>query len=170
MNESLGISVTNMCYQCYALNELCPDCLEAKEIRDIQNAHQIVDEHSDYYFRGYGANKTAVASAGSLGEPSPLSSLRDETSGHDWVGSVIKLSNRTKRYKIGASMTDTTIREYLVIEEIDGDHRDEFLEPIANLTDRFMDLETSLTITHGETICTSCHLVCNKHAVCPNCN
>lgn len=91
MNEALGISVTNMCYQCYALNELCPDCLEAKEIRDIQNAHQIVDEHSDYYFRGYGKNKTAVASAGSLGEPSPLSSLRDETSGHDWVGAVTRL-------------------------------------------------------------------------------
>jgi hypothetical protein len=46
---SNGISITNMCYQCQALTELCPDCLELKDSRDIDIAHQIVDDGNLQY-------------------------------------------------------------------------------------------------------------------------
>jgi RNA polymerase subunit RPABC4/transcription elongation factor Spt4 len=46
----------------------------------------------------------------------------------------------------------------------------EFKESVSMLIDRLYDLETSLTITSGETICQDCHLVYNKYAPCPNCN
>ena len=49
MSESLGISIPSMCYQCQALTELCPDCLEQKDARDIHIAHQIVDEGNLQY-------------------------------------------------------------------------------------------------------------------------
>jgi hypothetical protein len=47
---------------------------------------------------------------------------------------------------------------------------DEFKESVSMLIDRIYDLETSLLITPGETICQACHLVYNKYAPCPNCN
>jgi hypothetical protein len=50
------------------------------------------------------------------------------------------------------------------------DREDEFLEPIVQLADRLYDLETSVTMTSNEVICSDCHLAHNKHAVCPNCN
>jgi len=150
MTESLGISVSAMCYQCQALSELCPDCQELKDSRDADIAHQIVDE-------------------GNLQYQYVWSQTQSDLSGHDWIGSVVKISERTKRYKVRAEMTDTSIREYLVIEESE-DHRSEFLDPISVLTDRFYDLETSITITSAEVICQDCHLVYNKWSNCPNCN
>lgn len=66
MSESLGIQITNMCYQCQALTELCPDCLEQKDSRDIEIAHQIVDE-------------------GNLQYKFIWSIIRDQPSGHDWT-------------------------------------------------------------------------------------
>jgi len=72
MNESLGISVQNTCYMCQALDELCFLCQEAKEARDAEIAHQIVDEGNLQYKRIWAP-----------GEP--------DTTGHDWVGSVTKL-------------------------------------------------------------------------------
>ena len=150
MAESLGISVTNACAQCQAVDELCNDCQDLKDSRDIYVAHQIVDEGNLHYKHIWSNGDSTV-------------------SGHDWVGAVIKLSNRTKRYKVGASMTEDTIREYLIIEEIE-DTRKEFLDPITNLTDRFMDLETSMTVLDSEVVCQSCHLLYNKHqANCPVC-
>lgn len=47
--ESNGISIQTMCYQCQALTELCPDCQELKDSRDIDIAHQIVDEGNLQY-------------------------------------------------------------------------------------------------------------------------
>ena len=65
-------------------------------------------------------------------------------SGHDWIGSVT--------------------RTYL------GTERQEFLEPVTNLSDRFMDLETSMTVLDSEVVCQSCHLLYNKYqADCPVC-
>lgn len=187
--SSLGISETSQCNTCLAgLNlvsvldtkdVMCADCAETQYVNLVVKAHLTTDEAYDYYYKHLylqiGDNTKArvdipIATSGSVEEKRPLSIASEGESGHDWVGSVIKISERTKRYKVRAKMTEDTIREYLVIEEIDGDYRHEFLDPISNLTDRFMDLETSLTITPGETICPACHLVCNKHAVCPNCN
>lgn len=73
MSESIGISITNMCYQCQALTELCPDCLEQKDARDIDIAHQIVDE-------------------GNLQYKYVWSQTESDITGHDWVGAITKLS------------------------------------------------------------------------------
>jgi hypothetical protein len=70
--ESNGISITNMCYQCQALTELCPDCLELKDSRDIDIAHQIVDD-------------------GNLQYKFVWSQTTPEVSGHDWVGAITRL-------------------------------------------------------------------------------
>ena len=159
MSESLGITVQTMCYQCQALTELCPDCQEAKDVRDISMAHRIVDESDDYYistFQGVvlkAIPNYQVANGGSIAEPRPLSFTRDAESGHDWVGSVTKLT-RPFRQQDGT-----------LIEE-----RYEFLDPISIITDRIFDLETSLTVTQSEVICQSCHLIYNKHQeACPIC-
>lgn len=148
--ESNGISITTMCYQCQALTELCPDCQEMKDSRDIDIAHQLVDEGNMQYKHIW-------------------SQTESDVTGHDWIGSVVKISDRTKRYKVRAEMTDTTIREYLVIEDCDND-RSEFLDPIAVLADRLYDIETSLTVTANETVCESCRYTHNKAIACPNCN
>lgn len=73
MSESLGVQITNMCYQCQALTELCPDCQEAKDARDIDIAHQIVDE-------------------GNLQYKYVWSQTKSDITAHDWVGSITKLS------------------------------------------------------------------------------
>lgn len=159
MTESLGITIQTMCYQCQALTELCPDCQEQKDSRDIHIAHQIVDESDDFYvstFRGVVLNAVPnyrVANGGSVAEPRPLSVAHDAESGHDWVGSVTKLTRAFRQL-------DGTL-----VEE-----RYEFLDPISLIADRIYDLETSLTVTQSEIICQSCHLIYNKHQeACPIC-
>lgn len=157
--ESQGITVSNMCYQCYCLNELCPDCQETRDIQDIQNAHLIVDESSDYYistFRGTvlkAVPDKPVANGGSVAEPRPLSVARDAESGHDWVGAVTKL-----------------IRPAIQIDGSIVEDRYEFTDPISLIADRLFDLETSLTVTANETVCEDCHYLHNKAIACPNCN
>ena len=110
-----GISIQTMCYGCQALNELCPDCQELRDSRDIEVAHQIVDE-------------------GNLQYKQIWSIIKDQPSNHDWT-----------------------------------DRDDEFLEPVSLLADRLFDLETSLTITDNEVICTSCNLTHNRAINCPVC-
>ena len=83
--ESNGITIQTMCYQCQALTELCPDCQELRDSRDTYLAHQIVDESEDFYYRGYGANKVAVANGGSISEFNPMSVVRELVSNHDWT-------------------------------------------------------------------------------------
>lgn len=61
-----GISIQTMCYGCQALNELCPDCQELRDSRDIDIAHQIVDE-------------------GNMRYKFIWSITRDEPSNHDWT-------------------------------------------------------------------------------------
>jgi hypothetical protein len=68
--ESNGISITQMCYQCQALTELCPDCQELRDSRDITIAHQIVDD-------------------GNLQYKFVWSIITDEPSGHDWISSQV---------------------------------------------------------------------------------
>lgn len=147
MSESLGISIQTMCYQCQALTELCPECQEQRDARDAAIAHQIVDEGNLQYKRIWAG-----------GEP--------DTTGHDWAGSISRISERTKRIRVVGDWNN----EQVVVEEIDGDYRKEFLDPIAMLEDRLFDLETSVTITPAEVVCQACHLVYNKWSICPNCN
>ncbi len=84
-DTSNGISIQTMCYQCQALTELCPDCQETKDTNDSILAHQIIDESEDFYYRGYGTKKVAVANGGAVSEYNPMSVIRDLPSGHDWT-------------------------------------------------------------------------------------
>jgi hypothetical protein len=74
-----------------------------------------------------------------------------EPSGHDWVSPT----TRVEPYFVYATQTWE-------------DTRDEFLEPITNLSDRFFELVVDLG--PHEMVCQDCRMVCNKHAVCPSCN
>lgn len=74
-----------------------------------------------------------------------------EPSGHDWVSPT----TRVEPYFVWATQTWE-------------DTREEFMEPVTNLSDRFFDLVVE--IGPHEAVCESCHMVCNKHAVCPSCN
>ena len=133
MTESVGISIQTMCYQCQALTELCPDCQEQRDARDAEVAHQIVDDGNLQYKRVW-------------------SQTESDITGHDWVGSVTRLSR------------PAILGDGKVVDE-----RYEFLDPISIIADRIYDLETSLTTTSAEVICQDCHLVYNKYAKCPNC-
>ena len=72
MNESNGITVSNQCFQCHSLNELCPDCQDERDTRDTVLAHQMVDEGNASVYRWQ------------------VSSLDVEPSQHEWIGSVVR--------------------------------------------------------------------------------
>lgn len=115
------LTLMNDCFYCLQLNELCGDCIEAKEARDAIIANQMVDEGMDIY--RYNPMYTS------------LSKIQDEPSGHDWTERASELREQT-----------------------------------VWLVDRLFDLDESIELAKHETICDSCHMVINKHAVCPNCN
>jgi hypothetical protein len=60
------------CLACVGQTELCPPCQDLKDSRDINIAHQIVDEGNLQYEHIWSNGDSTV-------------------SGHDWVGSVTKL-------------------------------------------------------------------------------
>jgi len=64
--QSLGISITNQCYDCMQLDSKCMNCEDQQEARDSAIAHDIVDEGNNQY-------------------RIPLSWLRDEPTGHNWT-------------------------------------------------------------------------------------
>jgi len=74
-----------------------------------------------------------------------------EPSGHDWVSPT----TRVEPYFVYATQTWE-------------DTREEYLEPVTNLSDRFFEMVVDLG--PHETVCEQCRMVCNKHAVCPSCN
>jgi hypothetical protein len=55
MNQEIVIqeqlSLSNDCYHCMQLNELCQDCLDSKEARDADIAWEIVDEGNESYVK-----------------------------------------------------------------------------------------------------------------------
>lgn len=79
--EETGITISAMCYQCHALGDQCPDCLEEQDSRDIEVAHRIVEEGGDYITIA----KRNIANAGLLGEKNPPSLIQTYPSGHDWT-------------------------------------------------------------------------------------
>jgi hypothetical protein len=64
---SNGISITNECIDCIRLNEVCSDCIEAKETNDIIIAYKMRDE---------GRDTEALPT---------LAKIQDEPSSHDWT-------------------------------------------------------------------------------------
>jgi hypothetical protein len=144
------LTLMNQCYYCVQMNELCPDCLEAKEARDTVIANQMVDESSDYLIMGYGPRRYQVANGGTISESSPMSDIHDQPSGHDWIGSEVVT--------------------YVCPKTGDKTIRTEFFEQSSWLIDRLFNLDESMELTKHECICSVCHYTINKHAVCPNCN
>ena len=122
--ESPSITIMTNCYACVKIGDKCPECQEEFDNNQTILAHQLVDE-------------------GSLTEsPRPMSWLVDMPSGHDWIGSLVKLK--------------------------DGSIRQEFLDPVVSMEDRVF--EQNLEVMNKEVICTSCHLVCWAQLPCPNCD
>jgi len=154
------LTLMNNCYYCVQMNELCPDCIEAKEARDAVIANQLVDESGDYIVMGYGANQYQVANGGTITEYSPMSDMHDQPSGHDWISS-----------EVVTHVEKTTIDNYDRTNGIENKTiRAEFFEQSSWLIDRLFDLENSIELQVFECICSTCHYTINKHAVCPNCN
>ena len=70
-SQSIGISITNQCYDCMQLDYVCVNCEEQKEANDSFIAHELVDEGSDIY--RYAPMYTS------------LTKISKEPSGHDWT-------------------------------------------------------------------------------------
>ena len=69
------LNLMNQCYYCVQMNELCPDCIEAKEARDAAIAWDIVDEGNERYDH--------------------VPSKKDELpSGHDWISNETLVGTR----------------------------------------------------------------------------
>lgn len=135
------LTLMNNCYQCVQMNELCPDCIEAKEARDAVIAWDLVDEGNEQYSH----------------IPSKPDAL---PSGHDWVSN-----------EVVTHVEKTTIDNYDRTNGIDVKTiRTELFEASSWLVDRLFDIEESMTLSKHECICSVCHYTINKHAVCPNCN
>jgi hypothetical protein len=137
------LTLMNECFNCLQLNELCADCLEAKEARDAVIANQLVDEDIYRYNPMY----------------TSMTKIQDEPSAHDWISSetVVRVEEPT------LSNWDRTQGEPIYTM------RTEFFEQSSWLIDRIFDLEESLEVTKHECVCSVCHYTINKHAVCPNC-
>ena len=136
-----NLSIANGCYTCMLAESVCDACAEEQDARRTEMAHQIIENGGDFYYRRVGKTRVAVANSGAVGEKNCMSVLSDDPSGHDWV------SPRTER-------NDGTIRE-------------EFLEPMSLLSDRFFDLNVEVPV--GSTVCADCHYVCYSQIACPNC-
>jgi hypothetical protein len=74
MSESLGITITNNCYACYMLNEVCMECDDRRQANDAIFAHELVDDGNDIY--RYAPMYTS------------MTKIEAETSGHEWVSST----------------------------------------------------------------------------------
>ena len=136
-----NLSVTNGCYTCMLAQQTCEPCADEQDARRTEMAHQIIENGGDFYYRKVGKAKIAVANSGAVGEKNTMSILSDDPSGHEWVGAQ-------------------TMRN-------DGSIRDEFLEPMTLLSDRFFDINVEVPV--GSTVCADCHYVCNTAIACPNC-
>jgi len=67
------LTLMNECFHCQQLNELCSDCLEAKEARDAVIANQLVDEDIYRYQPMY----------------TSMYKIQDEPSAHEWISSEV---------------------------------------------------------------------------------
>jgi len=73
-----GINITNQCYNCLLIDDVCTDCQDSRDARDTNNAWQIVDE-------------------GNLQYPHPISIQSVEPSAHDWIGAYTLRDDGTIR-------------------------------------------------------------------------
>ena len=88
MSEQQGITITNSCYACYLLDDICMECEDTRQARDTNIAHAIVDEGNLQYHK-------------------QLSYNQPEDSGHEWIGST----TRVEPYFVWATQTWEDTRE-----------------------------------------------------------
>lgn len=78
LETAVGITVTNQCLNCIALSEVCPDCEDARQARDAEIAHDLVDEGNLQYRNTW-----------HYSQPEP--------SAHDWVSSITRRADGSER-------------------------------------------------------------------------
>lgn len=157
VETSIGISVTNTCYQCQLLQDLCVECDETREARDTQIAHEIVDERNLIY-------------------PFIWRNSPNENSGHDGnssatiIGKAKPIASLIETRHTNDTEPGFDLKVQWIQPDSDYEFRNEFLEPTTSLVDRLFNLEESITLAKYESVCQDCHLVINSNAICPNCN
>jgi hypothetical protein len=129
MNESLGISVQNMCYECMVIERdrqegflpmQCQSCIDDAEARADDKAWNLHEDNR-------------------LGEGHCLSyDTSDSPSASDWVSSVTYINAPRRREQMIEIWDENLKLIQLAVKFIDNDEpttRSEFLPPIAQLVD-----------------------------------
>lgn len=170
---SIGISITNACYECQLLDSVCPECEDSRTAKDAEIAHELVDSRNIIYPRQW---------------------HNRELSDTDWVESqsIVGYSHRlakiievpVTRYKDSEPYQSTEPK--VVWEEPDSDFlfRSEYAPPITNILDRLgsywflgnhiyplikeEDLKATIALRKNEAICPNCHLSYNALVGCNN--
>lgn len=170
---SIGISITNACYECQLLDSVCPECEDSRTAKDAEIAHELVDSRNIIYPRQW---------------------HNRELSDTDWVESqsIVGYSHRlakiievpVTRYKDSEPYQSTEPK--VVWEEPDSDFlfRSEYAPPITNILDRLgsywflgnhiyplikeEDLKATIALRKNEAICPDCHLSYNALVGCNN--
>lgn len=170
---SIGISITNACYECQLLDSVCPECEDSRTAKDAEIAHELVDSRNIIYSRQW---------------------HNRELSDTDWVESqsIVGYSHRlakiievpVTRYKDSEPYQSTEPK--VVWEEPDSDFlfRSEYAPPITNILDRLgsywflgnhiyplikeEDLKATIALRKNESICPDCHLSYNALVGCNN--
>ena len=164
MNESIGISVMNQCYECMIIARdsaeglpvgKCQECIDTDEYKSDRNAWNLHEDDR-------------------LGEGKGMSIDTDEPSGSDWVASQTYSKPPRKRAVMFEKWSDECKLIELSVKFIDEDEpeiRNEFLPPIAQLIDggvyeELWELDDARQRSR-EIECMWCHLLTPK--IFPNC-
>ena len=75
-----GIAITNPCWVCASLDDICPTCQDEYDNKQIVRAYELVDD-------------------GNLSQPRPMAWLKEMPSGHDFIGSITRRPDGTLRYE-----------------------------------------------------------------------
>lgn len=157
MNESLGITVQNTCYECMVIDRdrqegflpmQCQTCIDDAEARADDKAWNLHEEDR-------------------LGEGPCLSyDTSDSPSASDWVSSETYIKPQTRRAQMIERWSDKMELIELAVKFIDTDEpvtRSEFLPPIAQLIDGGVHEELweldDMRQRARETECQWCHLL-----------
>jgi len=161
MNESLGITVQNTCYECMVIERdrqdgfppsQCQTCIDQAEARDDDKAHNLHEKDR-------------------LHEPGKVMSYdtSDEPSASDWVASQTYIRPRGWIVKMTETWDDQCRLVELSVKFLETDEpliRHEFLPPIVQLVDggvyeELWELE-DYTQAKRETECRWCHILTPK--------
>lgn len=142
------LTISNVCPECIAQEQLCVDCVEEADARLTDQAYELVDEGNLQYRR-------------------VVSIQADAPSASDWVSSETITGRRKAKAimkEIWADDCKLVTLEVSFVEKTDEWLvRNEFLEPTVSLADRG-ELDNTWELddyaqAQRETQCPSCHLM-----------